>query len=116
MTTDIDNPYAPPSVSAGDRARPSRWRIVPAAGAFLIGLASLGIGLAAVAVMTYVLLIRQPNATLGGMIAGCSMYLGFGGSWMLAGWYYWREQYRRGLIVTAIGAMIPAVLFAILGT
>lgn len=113
--TDIENPHAPLAVDAQERTHPVRWRIIPAATFFAIGVASLGIGLAAVAIMTYVLLTQQANERVGGMIAGCSMYLGFGASWSLAGWLYWHERYRYGLIATTIGALIPAVLFAILG-
>lgn len=115
MTADIDNPYASPSADANGYARVSRWHLVPATASFLIGGASFVFGLFAVAVMTYVLWKHQASETLGGMIAGCSLYLGFGASWMVAGWYYWKRRYRRGLIASGFGVLIPVVLFAILG-
>jgi hypothetical protein len=116
MATDIDNPYAPPALEAAVPARPSGWRVVPAAASFLVGVVSFGVGLVAVAMMTYALWTHRPTTvTLGGMIAACTMYLGFGSLWMLAGWCYWKRRYYRGLIATGIGALIPGVLFAILG-
>lgn len=115
METDSTNPYAPPAVGAAVRVRPLRWRIVPAAASFLVGLLSFGIGLAGAGAITFVLLMRLPNEVPRGPIAGCSMYLGFGASWMLAGWWYWTRRYGRGLIANAIGALIVGVLIAILG-
>jgi hypothetical protein len=115
MTTDVDNPYASPTLDTSGYAHVKRWHLVPAAASFLIGVASFVFGLIAVAVMTYVLWTHQANETLGGMIAGCSLFLGFGASWMVAGWYYWKRRYRRGLIASGFGVLIPVVLFAIFG-
>jgi len=115
MTIDMDNPYASPALDTGDHAGVTRWRLVTAAASFVIGAASFVFGLFAVAVMTYVLSTHQANGTLGGMIAGCSLYLGFGASWMVAGWYYWKRRYRRWLIAAGFGVLIPVVLFTILG-
>jgi hypothetical protein len=115
MATDIDNPYAAPALDTGDYNRVPRWHLVPAAASFMIGAASFGLGLFAVAMMTHVLLTQQANETLGGMVAGCSLYLGFGVSWMVAGWYHWKRRFRRGLIAAGFGVLIPVVLFTILG-
>jgi hypothetical protein len=115
MTTDLENPYAPPGLHAGDRARGIPWHIVPAAASFLIGAASSVVGLFAVAGVICLLWTHQAGETLGGMIAGCSLYLGFGVSWMTAGYLYWQRRYRRGLIATGFGILIPVVLFAVLG-
>ena len=116
MATAIDNPYAPPAVQTDARTYPTRWRVVPAAASFLVGVVSFGVGVVAVAMMTYALWAhRATTVTLGEMIAACSMYLGFGSLWMLAGWCYWKGRYYRGLVATGIGALIPGVLFAVLG-
>lgn len=115
MTTDIDNPYASPALDANGYRRVRRWHLVPAVASFLIGMSSVVAGLFAVAVMSYVVWTHQAKETLVGMIAGCSLYIGFGGSWMVAGWYYWKRRYRRGLIASGFGVLILVVLFAILG-
>ena len=121
MNMDFDNPYAAPNTTGQERAPAMRWRIFPAAASFLFGVASFGVGLAAVAIMSYLLWRRQGRealpgeATLGSMVAGCSLYLGFGASWMLAGWYYWKARYRHGITASAFGNLIPVVLFAIFG-
>jgi hypothetical protein len=112
---DIKNPYAPSSLTTDESVRLTRWHIVPAAASLGIGAASFGFGLFAVAVMTHALWTHQANETLGGMIAGCSLYLGFGTSWMVAGWYYLTRRFRRGLVATGLGILIPVILFAILG-
>ncbi len=122
MNTDTDNPYASPTSATSKSVRVTRWHIVAAAASFLIGIASFAFGLFAVGAMIYVLwtpqanrLIGDPNEMLFGMIAGCSMYLGFGTSWIVAGWYYWNRRYLRGLIATGIGILFPFAVFAILG-
>lgn len=84
MTADMDNPYASPAQDTGDFAGVTRWYLIPAAGSFIIGAASFSLGMFAVATMTILLLTQQSNETLGGMIAGCSLYLGFGASSMVA--------------------------------
>jgi hypothetical protein len=120
-TRDMDNPYASPAeyaspaLEAGQYARATGWRLVPAAASFVIGAASFVFGLFAVGVMTYLLSTHQATEGPPFMIAGCSLYLGFGASWMIAGWYYWKRRYRRGLIASVFGVLIPIVLFATLG-
>ena len=93
----------------------TRWRLFPAAISFLVGLASFAFGVFAVAVMTYVLLTENTEETLGGMLVGCFLYLGFGTAWMLAGRLYWRRRYPHALLANAVGVAIPITLFATLG-
>ena len=90
-----------------------QWRIVPAAASFLVGAASFGIGLLGVAVMAY---SSWPEPTADWLVlitARCSMFLGFGASWMVAGWYYWKRRYGRGLIANGVGVLITAIVFPI---
>jgi hypothetical protein len=115
------NPYQPPEVSgspseaSGTATHPTGWRLVPAVFCFCLGFASFCFGLFAVAVMLYVLLIRKEWSFYGGMLAGCSLYLGFGIAWMLAGWLYWQRRFGFGLIATLLGMLIPVTLFAVFG-
>lgn len=113
---DVDpNPYSPPVESSGATAFTTRWCVIPAAGSFLLGLVSFAFGMFAVAVMTFVVMTQNANETVGGMIAGCVLYLGFGAAWMMAGWLHWCRRYRNALIANGVGILIPVVLFAILG-
>ncbi|MFN0021217.1 MAG: hypothetical protein ACKVP0_23460 [Pirellulaceae bacterium] len=116
MTTDRDNPYSAPAL-IGDYTRVTRWHVVPAAASFVIGAASFGLGLGvfAVGMNMLVLSTQHANAAIDGMVAGCSLYLGFGAAWMVAGWCYGKRRFCRGLIATGFGVLIPVVLFAILG-
>jgi hypothetical protein len=114
MLTDIENPYASPS-RKDEPAGLLGWRMVPAGALFLIGTVAFAFGLIAVVVMLYVSWLDQAKETLVNMMAGCGLYLGFGASWMLAGWYCSKGRYRRSVIATAVGILIPVILFAILG-
>jgi len=89
--------------------------VIPAAGSFTIGLASFVFGTIAVAIMAYVVFTQNANETMGGMLAGCTLYLGFGTSWMIAGWCYWRQKYRIAMAVNFLGILFPVLLVAILG-
>lgn len=109
------NPYFPPMHEPETATPAIRWRVVPAAGSFVLGLVSFGFGILAVAVMTYVLLTQNTQEMIGGMLAGCILYLGFGAAWMIAGRLYWRSRYRKALVANSIGVMFPVVLFAIHG-
>ena len=109
------NPYSPASPTLDSTAIATRWRLVPASISFLFGLASYVFGMFAIAVMAYVSIMQNANESLGGMIAGCTLYLGFGVSWMLAGWLYWRRSYRVALMANGFGVLVSVVLFAILG-
>lgn len=116
---DVDfNPFSPPRQVSGSlpaAASATRWRLIPASISFLLGLASFIFGVFAVAVMMYVLMTQNAAETLGGMIAGCSLYLGFGVTWMLAGWLYWHRRYGIAAATNAAGILFPVVLFAIFG-
>jgi hypothetical protein len=109
------NPYAPPVHESAATHALTRWRILPAAVSFLIGLASFAFGMFAVAVMTYVVATQGPRETLGGMLAACTCYLGFGAAWVAAGWFYWRCRFRDALLANIVGISIPVVCVAILG-
>jgi hypothetical protein len=110
------NPYLPPKeISDSAASFIVRWRLIPASISFLLGFASFLFGVFAVVVMAYVLITQNANETVGGMIAGCTLYLGFGVSWMVAGWWYWRRRYRIAAVANGVGVLFPVVLFAILG-
>jgi hypothetical protein len=81
----------------------------------LTGLLSTFIGLIAAGFMCFLLLSGSNEASVGEMLAGCTLYLGLGGAWLLAAWFYWRGSYRNGLILTFVGLALPAMLFSILG-
>jgi hypothetical protein len=81
----------------------------------LLGAASLAFGLFAIAVMVYIVLTQDAADILGMMIAGCALYVGVGVFWMLAGWHYWRKRYRKAILATVLGILIPVALFSILG-
>ena len=115
VAIDIDNPDASPPLDTNESARVTRGHIALAVVSFSIGAASFAVGLSCVEVMTRATWAHDANDTLGNMIAGCSLYLGFGASWMVAGRYYWKQRYRRGLVASGFGVLIPVVLFAILG-
>jgi hypothetical protein len=115
MSSVEPNPYAPPTPLSDSLPPPMRWRLIPAAGSFLLGLASFTFGIFAVAVMTYVVATQNANETIAGMLAGCGLYLGFGSAWMAAGWFYWQRRFRDGLIANGIGLLFPAILFAVFG-
>lgn len=114
---DVDlNPFSPPrqvSDSLPVAASATRWRLIPASISFLLGLASFIFGVFAVAVMAYVLMTQNAGEPLSGMIAGCTLYLGFGVTWMLAGWLYWHRYYRIAAAANGVGILFPVVLFAI---
>lgn len=114
---DVDsNPYSPPELLSDSAAAfITRWRLVPASISFFLGLASFMFGVFAVAVMAYVLMTQNANETVGGMIAGCTLYLGFGATWMMAGWCYWRRRYRIAAVANGVGVLFPVILIAILG-
>jgi hypothetical protein len=65
------NPYASPVHESESTATVTRWRVIPAAVLFCLGLASLAFGMFAVAVMTYVVVTQDGNEAIGGMLAGC---------------------------------------------
>ena len=109
------NPYEPPIHESDDAPLATRWRVLPAAGSFLIGCVSFVFGLFAVAVMMYVVATQSASEMIGGMLAGCTLYLGFGGAWMFAGWSYWCQRYRLGMMAMGVGVLFPVVLFSILG-
>lgn len=117
MTQAVDpNPYSSPTQVSDSEAKVStRWRVIPASLSFLIGFSSFVFGLFAVAVMGYVLMTQDAAEAIGGMIAGCTLYLWFGVAWMMAGWWYWRRRYRIAAAANVVGVLFPAVLFAILG-
>jgi hypothetical protein len=113
---DVDpNPYASPLQASESPRTRTRWRIIPAAGSFLLGFASFAFGIFAVAVMTYVVTTRDADDMLGVMLAGCGVYLGFGACWMMAGWLYWRGRYLIALAANVAGILIPLAVIAILG-
>ncbi len=109
------NPYEPPILESNGARLATRWRVLPAAGSFLLGFVSFVFGVFAVAVMVYVIVTQNASETIGEMLAGCTLYLGFGTAWMFAGWSYWCQRYRRGLIANGVGMSFPVVLFSILG-
>ena len=117
MLSDCDNPYAAPAAELRKQTRLKPWAKLAAAASFIIGCISFGVGVIAVAIMSYVLWNERtdPHQTVGMMLAGCSLYLGFGVAWIFAGWCYWKERFLHGLIATAVGALIPVALFSILG-
>ena len=113
MSPDTDNPFTPPAAGTHEPVRFMPWRIVPAAASFLVGAASFGFGLLGVAVMAY---SSWPEPTTDWLVlitARCSMFLGFGASWMVAGWYYWKRRYGHGLIANGVGVLITAIVFPI---
>jgi len=109
------NPYEPPIHESNGARLATRWRVLPAAGSFLLGFVSFVFGVYAEAVMVYVIVTQNASETIGEMLAGHTLYLGFGTAWMFAGWSYWCQRYRRGLIANGVGILFPVVLFSILG-
>ncbi len=109
------NPYEPPTRESNGAPLATPWRVLPAAGSFLLGFVSFVFGLFAVAVMLYMAATHGAEETIGAMLACCTLYLGFGGAWMFAGWSYWCQRYRRGLIANGVGLLFPVVLFSVLG-
>ncbi|MGN6546355.1 MAG: hypothetical protein ACTHK7_14980 [Aureliella sp.] len=109
------NPYSPPLQGPDAAALATRWRVIPAAASFLIGLASFTLGIAAVGITVNAVVLQSAKQPLGLMIAGCSLYLGFGIAWIVAGRLYWRGRYRAAAIANGVGILFPVVLFAILG-
>lgn len=109
------NPYETPRSVVSGISVATRWRVIPAAGSFAIGLASFHFGMIAVAIMVYVVFTQNMNETIGGMLAGCTLYLGFGTTWMIAAWCYWRQKYLIWMAVSFLGILIPVVLISILG-
>ena len=91
-----------------------RWRVVPAVIVGLIGLASTAMGLLAVGILASILLVQDwDTSLLPEMIAGCCVYLGFGGCWMASGVLVWKSRYRFALMLASIGIVIPVVLLNI---
>lgn len=104
------NPYTPPTQAPQAIPRGSRLRAIPATGSFLFGFASFAMGVFASGWMLYSI-YGPANATFyPGMLVGCAVYLAFGASWMLAGWFYWLRRYRHGLIANSVGLLFPIPL------
>lgn len=115
MTNVDPNPYESPICESDKLHLATRWRVLPAAVSFLLGFLSFVFGVFAVSVMVFVIATQTANETIGVMLAGCTLYLGFGSAWMFAGWSYWRQRYRQGLIANGVGILLPVILFSILG-
>jgi hypothetical protein len=116
-STADENPYASPVLAETAVARPhkTRWQWF-AAGLFIsLGSASFAFGLLAVAIMVRAFLTRTNIESAHSMIAGCSLYLGVGISWLFAGYFYSTGRYKLALAATAIGILIPTVLFSLFG-
>ena len=112
------NHYAPPltnSFSTHASRRPSLWILIPSAILFVIGVISFLIGMFAVIMLEYLFYIERGSESFLHMLAGCSLYLGLGVSWMLAAWSFWRRRIRTRAVSILIGIVIPIVLFSILG-
>lgn len=114
------NPYSPPDVDVASRepsvsaAKPHfRWRVIPAFVVGALGVLSFAFGLVAVAIMIIVLARDRDASLLPEMLAGCCIYLGFGGSWTASGVFLWKSQYRNAILAAAIGIAVPAVLLAL---
>ncbi len=84
--------------------------------AFGLGLCSTAFGLFAVGVMSYVVIWQNRVDHIYEMLAGCSLYLGSGACWMVAGVFYWRRAWKIAIGATVLGLLIPIVLFAIMGS
>lgn len=125
MDTD-ENPYHPAGSVVEERetklqstAVQLRWRVIPAFVVGMIGLASTAFGLLAVAILASILVRNwdaslQPEASLlPELLAGCCVYLGFGGCWMASGVLVWKSRYRFALMLASMGIVIPVVLLSI---
>jgi hypothetical protein len=113
MATNTDNPYTPPAAETRGPAGLTQWRLVPAAVSFLLGAASFGFGLSGVAFMAYYARPEQTTDWLVLITARCSLFLGFGAAWMVAGWYFWCRRYGSGLIANGVGVLFAAIVFLI---
>jgi hypothetical protein len=117
MTDQNTNPYSSPrSYEANDPRFRFRWRVIPAALFFTFGALIFCFGIFAVSIAAYVIAVLQNYGRLPEMIAGCSLYLGLGASWMIAGWFYLHGKFRNALLATAVGIVIPIVVFLIMGS
>jgi hypothetical protein len=59
----------------------------------------------AFAVMAYVLLVQERLEHVGGMMAGCFLYLGTDLSFVVAGNLFWRSKLRPAIIAIGIAGL-----------
>lgn len=114
MSSRENNPYESPRSQAVEITElPSqvvtrfRWRFLPAAVFCMTGGASVLFGIFAVVVMVNVLFFQNKWTKLVEMCAGCTLYLGVGVCWLIAGCLYWNRRYTWGIIATFIGTVFP---------
>lgn len=86
------------------------WHLIPAAGSFIVGLASALLGLFLAVALIYVVWKDGVQDATVGRVVGCALYLGFGSAWVIAGWFYWRGRYRSALIANGIGLLIWVIV------
>lgn len=113
MTDGDFNPYASPRANGEENAtgaRSTRWRIAPAAASFLVGALGILMGLLLAVGITAEILANRFDKIPQGTIPGFLLFLGFGATFILAGWFYWSRRYRLGLIATANGVSIFVVI------
>ena len=109
MSSTTPDPYTPPRTPSESAAK-TRWRVFPAAGSFAIGLASLLFLLT-----TTALLAQETSGPVINTVAVYALYLGFGGSWILAGWCYWRRRFWYGLAANCIGVLVVVTVYEMFG-
>jgi hypothetical protein len=105
-----------PTASSARASKRPRWRLIPAAITFVLGILFGAVGIYAVLYITYVEsmnLVDYINPV--DICAGCFLYLGPGIAWTTASVLFWRGRMRIAWSLTIIGILIPIVLFALLG-
>ncbi len=115
--TDV-NPYRAPNPEdqlTQDNGGRFWWRILPALFTLVIGICAFAMGVFAVCVMSYIVVVDGDLDYLPGMLAGCSAYLGLGIAWIVAARYYWIGSFRAALIATVAGVSFPITGIAIFG-
>lgn len=122
MSSDTDNPYAAPSsgtrANGGFSGRRTALvgvlRITLATVSLLIGLPSFLLGAFYLAAIGWVLATEPITGIRDFMIADCSLLLGLGTAWTIAGWQYWNRQYAIAAIASLVGVVICVIVAAIM--
>ena len=122
MSSDTDNPYAAPLSATAVNGRRSSWsiavagvcRVALAGVSFLIGATSLLLGAYGLTGIGWLMATEPITSIRDFMVAGCSLFLGLGTAWIIAGWYYWKRRYRCAVIATGVGVLICVVVIGIM--
>jgi hypothetical protein len=122
MTTSMDNPYAAPAANqpatdVTSTPRHSRWRIVPAAFSYLIGIiSSVGTGAGTIVNIYEFLWMQRPDGPLAAVLIFTCLSIVFSASWLFAGSNYWNGKYRSGVIASGSGTLCGLMIAGILST